>query len=163
MQDALILYMYTFSVFYARFRDHTCASLSECTRRRTRGGGSGGWYTPWLDWLHCRWHETVCMPQSLFKCFTKVVFSNFLLFVSLNRRHESIITKLYTGIQCYSCGMRFTASQTDIYADHLDWHYRQNRSEKDISRKITHRRWYYSLTVSPKCILFIFAIKAFIF
>ncbi|KAL0162731.1 hypothetical protein M9458_042127, partial [Cirrhinus mrigala] len=57
-----------------------------------------------------------------------------------------IITKLYTGIQCYSCGMRFTASQTDVYADHLDWHYRQNRSEKDISKKVTHRRWYYSLT-----------------
>ncbi|NP_001007308.1 pre-mRNA cleavage complex 2 protein Pcf11 [Danio rerio] len=64
----------------------------------------------------------------------------------MKQRHESIITKLYTGIQCYSCGMRFTASQTDVYADHLDWHYRQNRSEKDISKKVTHRRWYYSLT-----------------
>lgn len=56
--------------------------------------------------------------------------------------------------------MRFTSSQTDIYADHLDWHYRQNRSEKDISRKVTHRRWYYSLTVSPKSILFSFVVKA---
>ncbi|XP_026860226.2 pre-mRNA cleavage complex 2 protein Pcf11 [Electrophorus electricus] len=64
----------------------------------------------------------------------------------MKQRYESVITKLYTGIQCYSCGMRFTASQTDVYADHLDWHYRQNRSEKDISKKITHRRWYYSLT-----------------
>lgn len=63
----------------------------------------------------------------------------------LKHRHESIITRLYTGIQCYSCGMRFTKSQTDVYADHLDWHYRQNRTEKDVSRKITHRRWYYSL------------------
>lgn len=65
----------------------------------------------------------------------------------LHRRYESVVTKLYTGIQCYSCGMRFTASQTDVYADHLDWHYRQNRSEKDVSRKVTHRRWYYTLTV----------------
>uniref|UniRef100_A0A8C1RZQ0 PCF11 cleavage and polyadenylation factor subunit n=1 Tax=Cyprinus carpio TaxID=7962 RepID=A0A8C1RZQ0_CYPCA len=64
----------------------------------------------------------------------------------MKQRHDSIITKLYTGIQCYSCGVRFTASQTDVYADHLDWHYRQNRSEKDISKKVTHRRWYYSLT-----------------
>lgn len=63
----------------------------------------------------------------------------------MKQRHDSIVTKLYTGIQCYSCGMRFTASQTDVYADHLDWHYRQNRSEKDISKKVTHRRWYYSL------------------
>ncbi|KAM5126894.1 pre-mRNA cleavage complex 2 protein Pcf11 [Mantella aurantiaca] len=61
-------------------------------------------------------------------------------------RFECVITRLYTGIQCYSCGMRFTKSQTDVYADHLDWHYRQNRTEKDVSRKITHRRWYYSLT-----------------
>ncbi|KAG7483910.1 hypothetical protein MATL_G00043310 [Megalops atlanticus] len=64
----------------------------------------------------------------------------------MKQRYDSVITKLYTGIQCYSCGMRFTASQTDVYADHLDWHYRQNRSEKDISKKVTHRRWYYSLT-----------------
>ncbi|TRZ03289.1 hypothetical protein DNTS_006717 [Danionella cerebrum] len=64
----------------------------------------------------------------------------------MKTRHDSIITKLYTGIQCYSCGMRFTASQTDVYADHLDWHYRQNRSEKDFSKKVTHRRWYYGLT-----------------
>ncbi|NXC51197.1 PCF11 protein, partial [Penelope pileata] len=64
----------------------------------------------------------------------------------LRQRYDSVINRLYTGIQCYSCGMRFTTSQTDVYADHLDWHYRQNRSEKDVSRKITHRRWYYSLT-----------------
>uniref|UniRef100_K7F5E1 Pre-mRNA cleavage complex 2 protein Pcf11 n=1 Tax=Pelodiscus sinensis TaxID=13735 RepID=K7F5E1_PELSI len=64
----------------------------------------------------------------------------------LKQRYDSVINRLYTGIQCYSCGMRFTTSQTDVYADHLDWHYRQNRTEKDISRKITHRRWYYSLT-----------------
>ncbi|NWQ88619.1 PCF11 protein, partial [Burhinus bistriatus] len=64
----------------------------------------------------------------------------------LRQRYDSVINRLYTGIQCYSCGMRFTTSQTDVYADHLDWHYRQNRTEKDISRKITHRRWYYSLT-----------------
>ncbi|KAM6158046.1 pre-mRNA cleavage complex 2 protein Pcf11 isoform 2-T2 [Rhynchocyon petersi] len=64
----------------------------------------------------------------------------------LKQRYDSVINRLYTGIQCYSCGMRFTTSQTDVYADHLDWHYRQNRTEKDVSRKVTHRRWYYSLT-----------------
>ncbi|XP_069060044.1 pre-mRNA cleavage complex 2 protein Pcf11 [Pleurodeles waltl] len=64
----------------------------------------------------------------------------------LRQRYDSVINRLYTGIQCYSCGMRFTAKQTDVYADHLDWHYRQNRTEKDFSRKITHRRWYYGLT-----------------
>ncbi|XP_019499065.1 PREDICTED: pre-mRNA cleavage complex 2 protein Pcf11 isoform X2 [Hipposideros armiger] len=64
----------------------------------------------------------------------------------LKQRYDRVINRLYTGIQCYSCGMRFTTSQTDVYADHLDWHYRQNRTEKDVSRKVTHRRWYYSLT-----------------
>ncbi|XP_036176569.1 pre-mRNA cleavage complex 2 protein Pcf11-like [Myotis myotis] len=64
----------------------------------------------------------------------------------LKQRYDSVINRLYTGIQCYSCGMRFTTSQADVYADHLDWHYRQNRTEKDVSRKVTHRRWYYSLT-----------------
>ncbi|XP_030216244.1 pre-mRNA cleavage complex 2 protein Pcf11 [Gadus morhua] len=65
---------------------------------------------------------------------------------TMKQRYESVVTKLFTGIQCYSCGMRFTSSQTDVYADHLDWHYRLNRSEKDVSRKVTHRRWYYTLT-----------------
>lgn len=43
--------------------------------------------------------------------------------------------------------MRFTAAQTDMYADHLDWHFRQNHAGKVASKKVTHRRWYYSLTV----------------
>ncbi|XP_051881877.1 pre-mRNA cleavage complex 2 protein Pcf11 [Pristis pectinata] len=64
----------------------------------------------------------------------------------LKQRYEGVISRLYTGIQCYSCGMRFTASQTDVYADHLDWHYRMNRMEKDITKKVTYRKWYYSLT-----------------
>ena len=76
-----------------------------------------------------------------------------------NRRYDSVINRLYTGIQCYSCGMRFTTSQTDVYADHLDWHYRQNRTEKDVSRKVTHRRWYYSLTVSNSCASELLAFK----
>lgn len=44
--------------------------------------------------------------------------------------------------------MRFTAAQTDMYADHLDWHFRQNHAGKVASKKITHRRWYYTLRVS---------------
>lgn len=43
--------------------------------------------------------------------------------------------------------MRFTTAQTDMYADHLDWHFRQNHAGKVASKKVTHRRWYYSLTV----------------
>uniref|UniRef100_A0A3P8V9I1 PCF11 cleavage and polyadenylation factor subunit n=2 Tax=Cynoglossus semilaevis TaxID=244447 RepID=A0A3P8V9I1_CYNSE len=64
----------------------------------------------------------------------------------LKQRHESVVTKLYSGNQCCLCSMRFTAAQTDMYADHLDWHFRQNHAGKVASKKITHRRWYYTLT-----------------
>ncbi|XP_053188224.1 pre-mRNA cleavage complex 2 protein Pcf11 [Scomber japonicus] len=64
----------------------------------------------------------------------------------MKQRYESVVTKLYSGNQCCLCSMRFTAAQTDMYADHLDWHFRQNHAGKVASKKITHRRWYYSLT-----------------
>ncbi|XP_035523034.1 pre-mRNA cleavage complex 2 protein Pcf11, partial [Morone saxatilis] len=60
-------------------------------------------------------------------------------------RYESVVTRLYSGNQCCLCSMRFTAAQTDMYADHLDWHFRQNHAGKVASKKITHRRWYYTL------------------
>ncbi|KAG7516333.1 hypothetical protein JOB18_028992 [Solea senegalensis] len=63
----------------------------------------------------------------------------------LKQRHETVVTKLYSGNQCCLCSMRFTAAQTDMYADHLDWHFRQNHAGKVASKKVTHRRWYYSL------------------
>uniref|UniRef100_A0A8C6MD83 Pre-mRNA cleavage complex 2 protein Pcf11 n=1 Tax=Nothobranchius furzeri TaxID=105023 RepID=A0A8C6MD83_NOTFU len=62
------------------------------------------------------------------------------------QRYESVVTKLYSGNQCCLCSMRFTTAQTDMYADHLDWHFRQNHAGKVASKKVTHRRWYYSLT-----------------
>ncbi|XP_071362024.1 pre-mRNA cleavage complex 2 protein Pcf11 [Trachinotus anak] len=64
----------------------------------------------------------------------------------MKQRYESVVTKLYSGNQCCLCSMRFTAAQTDMYADHLDWHFRQNHAGKVASKKVTHRRWYYSLT-----------------
>nr|XP_020479955.1 pre-mRNA cleavage complex 2 protein Pcf11 [Monopterus albus] len=64
----------------------------------------------------------------------------------MKQRYESIVTKLYSGNQCCLCSMRFTTAQTDMYADHLDWHFRQNHAGKVASKKVTHRRWYYSLT-----------------
>ncbi|KAI3374052.1 hypothetical protein L3Q82_022618 [Scortum barcoo] len=62
----------------------------------------------------------------------------------MKQRYESVVTKLYSGNQCCLCSMRFTAAQTDMYADHLDWHFRQNHAGKVASKKVTHRRWYYS-------------------
>uniref|UniRef100_A0A8C6WUS9 Pre-mRNA cleavage complex 2 protein Pcf11 n=1 Tax=Neogobius melanostomus TaxID=47308 RepID=A0A8C6WUS9_9GOBI len=65
---------------------------------------------------------------------------------AMKQRYESAVTRLYTGNQCCLCSMRFTAAQTDLYADHLDWHFRQNHAGKVAAKKITHRRWYYGLT-----------------
>lgn len=59
----------------------------------------------------------------------------------LKIRCDELIKRLYTGIQCSACGMRFTACQTDMYAEHLDWHYRVNRKDKD-GVKETHRSLY---------------------
>ncbi|XP_037322836.2 pre-mRNA cleavage complex 2 protein Pcf11 isoform X1 [Pungitius pungitius] len=63
----------------------------------------------------------------------------------MKHRLESVVTKLYSGNQCCLCSMRFTTAQTDLYADHLDWHFRQNHAGKVAGKKITHRRWYYGL------------------
>ncbi|XP_053703647.1 pre-mRNA cleavage complex 2 protein Pcf11 [Synchiropus splendidus] len=64
----------------------------------------------------------------------------------MKQRYERTVTRLYSGNQCCLCSMRFTAAQTDMYADHLDWHFRQNHAGKVAGKKVTHRRWYYSLT-----------------
>uniref|UniRef100_A0AAV2J7W2 Pre-mRNA cleavage complex 2 protein Pcf11 n=1 Tax=Knipowitschia caucasica TaxID=637954 RepID=A0AAV2J7W2_KNICA len=64
----------------------------------------------------------------------------------MKHRYDSVVTRLYTGNQCCLCSMRFTAAQTDLYADHLDWHFRQNHAGKQAARKVTYRRWYYGLT-----------------
>ncbi|KAJ8391440.1 hypothetical protein AAFF_G00089140 [Aldrovandia affinis] len=69
----------------------------------------------------------------------------------MKKRYNSVVTKLYTGQQCSSCGVRFSSSGTDKYKDHLDRHYRQNRSTKDTSKKDTHRRWCCSVQCCEIC------------
>ncbi|XP_068021585.1 uncharacterized protein [Melanerpes formicivorus] len=60
----------------------------------------------------------------------------------LRQRYSSAINALHTGIQCGSCGVRLATSQG--YAEHLDWHYGQNRSRKAAGRAAAHRQWYCS-------------------
>lgn len=70
--------------------------------------------------------------------------------VSLNRpesvkqRQQAIIDTLYSGTQCSSCGLRFPPEQTMKYTQHLDWHFRQNRRERDSRRRAHFRKWYYN-------------------
>lgn len=64
---------------------------------------------------------------------------------SIKTRQAAIVATLFTGMQCSSCGVRFPPEQTIKYSQHLDWHFRQNRRERDTSRKAHARKWYYDL------------------
>ncbi|XP_023168647.2 uncharacterized protein LOC111597926 isoform X2 [Drosophila hydei] len=64
---------------------------------------------------------------------------------TIKTRQSAVIASLYLGMQCSSCGVRFPPEQTIKYSQHLDWHFRQNRRERDSTRKPTSRRWFYDL------------------
>lgn len=63
---------------------------------------------------------------------------------SLKKRQQAIVDILYCGIQCSSCGLRFPPEQTMKYSQHLDWHFRQNRRDRDSKRRAHSRKWYYN-------------------
>ncbi|KAL4230869.1 hypothetical protein ACF0H5_011243 [Mactra antiquata] len=59
-----------------------------------------------------------------------------------------MIQRLYSGIQCTSCGQRFATAdgeKTEQYRQHLDWHFRQNRKGKDDTKVSQCRKWYYGI------------------
>ena len=59
------------------------------------------------------------------------------------RKYKGSYQSLYAGIQCSSCGSRFTPDRVDKYREHLDWHFRQNKREKQEIKVAKFRRWYY--------------------
>lgn len=63
---------------------------------------------------------------------------------TIKKRQAGIVDTLYLGIQCSSCGLRFPPEQTMKYSQHLDWHFRQNRRERDSKRRAHFRKWYYN-------------------
>ncbi|XP_074026105.1 pcf11 cleavage and polyadenylation factor subunit isoform X2 [Leptinotarsa decemlineata] len=65
---------------------------------------------------------------------------------SLRIRQNVLYLTLYSGMQCSSCGMRFSPEASMQYSQHLDWHFRQNRRGKRNYRVANSRRWYYSLS-----------------
>ncbi|XP_023244740.1 uncharacterized protein LOC111642603 [Centruroides sculpturatus] len=64
---------------------------------------------------------------------------------SLKARYNGVISALYRGAQCASCGLRFTEGQHERYSQHLDWHFRVNRREKDGAKKAFSRKWFYDV------------------
>lgn len=65
---------------------------------------------------------------------------------TLKKRQSAIVHMLFSGMQCSSCGVRFPPEQTMKYSQHLDWHYRQNRRERDSARRAHSRKWYYEVS-----------------
>ncbi|KAI8441176.1 hypothetical protein MSG28_009410 [Choristoneura fumiferana] len=60
-------------------------------------------------------------------------------------KQAALISKLYGGMQCSGCGARFPPEHTVRYSQHLDWHFRQNRRERDSARRAHSRDWHYDL------------------
>ncbi|XP_055840364.1 uncharacterized protein LOC129907897 isoform X2 [Episyrphus balteatus] len=65
---------------------------------------------------------------------------------TIKTRQAAIINAIFCGMQCSSCGVRFPPEQTIKYSQHLDWHFRQNRRERDSARKAHSRKWYYEIS-----------------
>lgn len=64
---------------------------------------------------------------------------------SLKQRETSIVGTLYSGEQCSSCGIRFPKHETTKYGQHLDWHYRKNRRDRNTQKRTHSREWYYGI------------------
>lgn len=64
------------------------------------------------------------------------------------RRYAPIVRSLYQErIQCSTCGMRFVVGDQQKYSQHLDWHFKQNRLEKNPGRLMS-RPWYFAAEVN---------------
>ncbi|CAF1621530.1 unnamed protein product [Rotaria magnacalcarata] len=66
----------------------------------------------------------------------------------LKKKYIGIVQQLYVGkFQCRICGLRFTAKQKSYYTHHLDWHYLENKHEKELGTQTAtllqrSRIWY---------------------
>ena len=49
-----------------------------------------------------------------------------------------------SALQCKNCGVRYSSTAMIPYSQHLDWHFRMKRREKDNAKKAKSREWYYT-------------------
>ncbi|XP_026740557.1 pre-mRNA cleavage complex 2 protein Pcf11 isoform X2 [Trichoplusia ni] len=61
-------------------------------------------------------------------------------------KQPGLVSRLYGGMQCSGCGARFPPEHTVRYSQHLDWHFRQNRRDRDSARRAHSRHWHYDLS-----------------
>lgn len=59
-------------------------------------------------------------------------------------KQPGLVAQLYGGTQCSGCSERFPPEHTVRYSQHLDWHFRQNRRERDSARRAHSRPWHYA-------------------
>ena len=66
-------------------------------------------------------------------------------FFHFNRRQEGVVNSLFdpAALQCKNCGLRYRSSEMMSYTQHLDWHFRMRRREKDNAKKAQSRKWYF--------------------
>ena len=57
------------------------------------------------------------------------------------RHYSSLLSLLHAGEPCTSCGLRFISRTGEEYRNHLDWHFRMNRKEREGFRK-SSRNWF---------------------
>ena len=64
---------------------------------------------------------------------------------SIKTRQAAVINLIYdpAALQCKNCGLRFSPSDMVAYSQHLDWHFRIKRREKENAKKAESRRWYF--------------------
>ena len=61
------------------------------------------------------------------------------------RRSRKLINNVYSGMQCSTCGVRYTPEQAMQYSHHLDWHFRQEQRQlKNSKRKQNSRKYYFN-------------------
>ncbi|KAJ2945092.1 hypothetical protein O0L34_g9148 [Tuta absoluta] len=77
---------------------------------------------------------------------TKIHKVDLLRSETLKVKQPGLVAKLYGGMQCSGCGARFPPEHTVRYSQHLDWHFRQNRRERDSARRAHSRHWHYDLS-----------------
>lgn len=72
-----------------------------------------------------------------------VVMNNVLFYNEsfILRKQPGMVEILYSGVQCNSCGARFPPELTDVYRQHLDWHFHQNHKTR-YTAKCHSRPWY---------------------
>jgi hypothetical protein len=105
---------------------------------------------PPYSFLNCNKHHFLIILYRLvsyyYQYYTTAVSHIVTIILFISRRQPGVVALLYSGIQCSSCGVRFPPEQTMKYSQHLDWHFRQNRRDRDNTRKAQSRKWYYDVS-----------------